>query len=264
MKRTQTRQVVIAAVAGIAGYAIQALATGAFAQVWPGRMVSLPIAILLGPWFGLMAGAITLSGASNAMLLGVGLLEAFVVGAAAQRRGSANSRRLPRVAGHRRRGRARTGPVRRRELVGRLALCPAAAPRRHVRSRAGRPAGRTARAPPRPRPGADVAPQRLCIPRLRAGRRRAGAPAQRRLGPCARRYRQEETGSVRIFELANSTSERITEYVKANTRVVEMLASSLGTLAEGSQTKRGHAALVLHQDSIPRSTTSPSSIDRDS
>src|SRR5262245_26087198 len=88
MNASLRRKIAVTAAAGVAGYAIQALATGALAQVWPGRMVSLPIAILLGPWFGLIAGALTLAGVSNAVTLGIGLLEAFIVGATARRRGS--------------------------------------------------------------------------------------------------------------------------------------------------------------------------------
>ena len=237
MNRTLRRQIAVAAAAGIAGYTIQALATGAFAQVWPGRMVSLPIAILLGPWFGLLAGAITLAGASNAVLLGIGLLEAFVVGATAQRRGSpilagslvwlVNAGAVVLAPGLF--GAANSSvvwPFALQQLLNGMCALVLADLLASLFARL-------------------IDDDRTQTPRLSSYAFRGfvlvgvvpvlllSAVSGHVLGD-----RQEETGSVRIFELASSTSERITEYVKANTRVVEMLAASLATLAEGNQTKR--------------------------
>jgi hypothetical protein len=43
------------------GLALQSTATGGMAQIWPGRIATLVVAILLGPWYGATASAIAAS-----------------------------------------------------------------------------------------------------------------------------------------------------------------------------------------------------------
>ena len=50
MKRLGVRPLTIAFAAGVGGFLLQWVAFGGFSQVWVGRMVTLPVAILLGPW----------------------------------------------------------------------------------------------------------------------------------------------------------------------------------------------------------------------
>ena len=149
---------------------------------------SLPVAILLGPWSGVVAAAIADSGTSPPSLLVIGLLEALVVGAARSGAGIAAPRRRALLA-----RRSALGSRWRRGLFGAATssssgLRTAAAPERHGRRRAGRPARRLSRAVLDDAAGRP--PSRLrcvCLPRLRARRRRAGAHAQRRPRPRARR-----------------------------------------------------------------------------
>src|SRR5688500_19759700 len=55
MRRLAVRPLTIAFAAGVGGFLLQWAAFGGFSQVWVGRMVTLPVAILLGPWYGLVA-----------------------------------------------------------------------------------------------------------------------------------------------------------------------------------------------------------------
>ena len=81
MHRNSFRRVAIALGAGLAALLAQSLATGGLAQIWPGRMLTLPAAILLGPWHGLLA---TLVGFSRDItivpILSLFLVEAVAVG----------------------------------------------------------------------------------------------------------------------------------------------------------------------------------------
>jgi signal transduction histidine kinase/CheY-like chemotaxis protein len=85
MSRIPVRPI-IALLAGAIGFLLQSTATGGFAQLWPGRMVTLPVAILLGPWWGALAGAITAwPDTSRATLMTICVVEALTVGFAARR-----------------------------------------------------------------------------------------------------------------------------------------------------------------------------------
>src|SRR5437879_105261 len=55
MVRPQLRHVAVAALAGVAGVALNVVPLPAVARLWPGRIVTLPIAMLYGPWYGLLA-----------------------------------------------------------------------------------------------------------------------------------------------------------------------------------------------------------------
>ena len=190
-------------------------------------MFSLPVAILLGPWYGMLAAGATLAGSSSAALVGIGLAEALVIGATVQRFGSpiiagaivwsAAASWLALAPGLFGITSGPTGPLALQQLLNGMCAVVVAdliatAGARFIGG------GNTT-----PRLGAyafrgfvmvGVVPVLLL-----------SAVAGRVLGD-----RQEETGSLRLFELATSASDRIHEYVTVNTRVVEMLAASLGTL----------------------------------
>jgi signal transduction histidine kinase/CheY-like chemotaxis protein len=214
---------------------LQALATGPFAQVWPGRTLSLAVAVLLGPWFGVLAAGITLAGIQSWAMLATGLIEAFAIGIAAERRGS------PVIAGalvwtgvalavefypgpfgasH-----SPLGPFALQQILNGMCAVVLADLLANVFVRFG---GSATESAPHLREYAfrgfvmvGVSPVLLL-----------GAVAGQVLGD-----RQEEAGKVRLFELATSTTDRIHEYVTVNTRVVETLAVSLGTLPDDPATR---------------------------
>jgi len=68
------------------GAALQKYASGGFAEVSPARIATLPVAILLGPWHGIVATLLaTLAGAVHPRVHIIRLLEALVVGIATRR-----------------------------------------------------------------------------------------------------------------------------------------------------------------------------------
>jgi signal transduction histidine kinase/CheY-like chemotaxis protein len=86
MKRMPLRPVTIALIAGLTGYLLQHVAGGPFAEVSPGRFLTLPIAILLGPWLGIVAAVIaSWETAVRPALLAIWIVEALIVGVAARR-----------------------------------------------------------------------------------------------------------------------------------------------------------------------------------
>jgi len=84
MNRATLRTAALCLAAGLAGLALQAVGVNAVQQIWPGRMVTLAAAILLGPWYGVAASALTLC-TSSPIILVTGVLEALIIGAAARR-----------------------------------------------------------------------------------------------------------------------------------------------------------------------------------
>jgi signal transduction histidine kinase/CheY-like chemotaxis protein/HPt (histidine-containing phosphotransfer) domain-containing protein len=88
MNRTFARRLGLAVVCGAAGFAINAIPVGAVAPLLLGRVITLPIAILFGPWFGALAAAISalpLRSGATAGLLALLPLEALVIGLLARR-----------------------------------------------------------------------------------------------------------------------------------------------------------------------------------
>ena len=86
MDRTLRRRLVIALLAGGVGLVIQRLSAGTFSQVFPGRVASLPVAILFGPWYGAIAAALVASVTPLKVLIPTAMLEAVIVGISARRR----------------------------------------------------------------------------------------------------------------------------------------------------------------------------------
>jgi signal transduction histidine kinase/DNA-binding NarL/FixJ family response regulator len=88
LRRAVERPIALALLAGALGAALNALPLGA--PVWPGRIVTLPVAILFGPWYGLLAAAVL--GAQlfvgHQVLWGIFLLEALTIGSLGRRRHS--------------------------------------------------------------------------------------------------------------------------------------------------------------------------------
>src|SRR5262245_54321030 len=91
MTRSTVRRLLVAIVCGAAGAIINSLPVGAVAPLLVGRIATLPIAILFGPWIGSISAAIGALGVrSTSPFLSIGLLvfEALVLGAVAARRKS--------------------------------------------------------------------------------------------------------------------------------------------------------------------------------
>jgi signal transduction histidine kinase/CheY-like chemotaxis protein len=84
INRKTLRAVSLCLAAGLAGLALQASGVNAVQQIWPGRILTLAVGILLGPWYGLAAAALTLATSPWAMVV-TGLVEAVLIGAAARR-----------------------------------------------------------------------------------------------------------------------------------------------------------------------------------
>jgi signal transduction histidine kinase/ActR/RegA family two-component response regulator len=80
------RSVALTLIASAVGALLQMAASGGFAQVSPDRMATLPVAILLGPWYGIAATIIaSLSSVAHPSELVTRVLEALVVGLTARR-----------------------------------------------------------------------------------------------------------------------------------------------------------------------------------
>jgi signal transduction histidine kinase/DNA-binding response OmpR family regulator len=84
MTRATLRHAAICVGAGAAGLALQTIGVNAVQPILPGRILTLTVAILLGPWSGMAATAIAL-GTSPLSILATGLVEACLIGFAARR-----------------------------------------------------------------------------------------------------------------------------------------------------------------------------------
>ncbi|HMB79752.1 MAG TPA: PDC sensor domain-containing protein, partial [Vicinamibacterales bacterium] len=91
MSRTTLKRFGIAVVCGLVGYAINMERQGSSAPLLIGRMVTLPVAILFGPWLGVVASLIAAAAGVGRFANGlwVAPLEALVIGIFAQRGRSA-------------------------------------------------------------------------------------------------------------------------------------------------------------------------------
>jgi signal transduction histidine kinase/CheY-like chemotaxis protein len=79
------QRLLLACAAGALGFALQQLPVPALAPIWPARSVTLPVAILLGPWYGVIATTLAIvTITSRWALVGICLVEAVVVGFAAR------------------------------------------------------------------------------------------------------------------------------------------------------------------------------------
>jgi signal transduction histidine kinase/DNA-binding response OmpR family regulator len=88
MTRSTVRRLGIAVLCGAAGAAMNSLPVGAVAPLLLGRIATLPVAILLGPWFGEVSavlGAAAVRGSLSVLSVTVLVLEALIIGAAARR-----------------------------------------------------------------------------------------------------------------------------------------------------------------------------------
>jgi len=88
MNRAFVLRVGLAVLSGIAGLAVNSYLTAGGPTLLLGRVVTLPIAILFGPWLGTLAaliGVLPLRTASSAALFAIVPAEALAVGIFAQR-----------------------------------------------------------------------------------------------------------------------------------------------------------------------------------
>jgi signal transduction histidine kinase/ActR/RegA family two-component response regulator len=86
MRRPAQRPLFATLASGALGLVLQWTATGGVAQIWPGRIATLTVSILLGPWYGVTATAIAIAPkASEPTFVVICLLEAIAIGAAARR-----------------------------------------------------------------------------------------------------------------------------------------------------------------------------------
>jgi len=88
MTRASVQRLGLALLSGAAGLAVNALPLGALAPLMPGRILTLPIAMLFGPWLGAVAaaiGALSLGTAATAAFLIILPVEALVIGAFTRR-----------------------------------------------------------------------------------------------------------------------------------------------------------------------------------
>ena len=81
--RTALQPIGIALAAGAGGILLQSLAFGGLVQMAPGRLATLPVAILLGPWLGTLAAAVGTASfiTTRPLLSAIFVLEACVIGA---------------------------------------------------------------------------------------------------------------------------------------------------------------------------------------
>src|SRR5580704_9397355 len=87
MTPARWRHLGVAVAAGVAGLAINLMPLGNLATLWPGRIITLPVAILLGPGFGALSALIAATPyyALPPVMMAVLLGEAVFIGAFAQR-----------------------------------------------------------------------------------------------------------------------------------------------------------------------------------
>src|SRR5687767_1014455 len=85
MIRLGRRPLAIALAAGAGGFFLHWAAFGGLGHLWLGRLVTLPVAILLGPWYGVVAaatGALALA-PTRPIFIAIFVAEALLVGGAA-------------------------------------------------------------------------------------------------------------------------------------------------------------------------------------
>ncbi len=83
MSVTLRRRVGVAAVCGLLGLALNAVQFGSLIPLQLGRTLTLPVAMLFGPWFGLLAALVStlpLIMVGGALQVGLGAIEALVLG----------------------------------------------------------------------------------------------------------------------------------------------------------------------------------------
>src|SRR3954453_9546464 len=87
MNRSVLKRLGLAVLCGLVGYALDIWRQGSTAPLLLGRIVTLPVAILFGPWYGALAAAIHALSGRGIVAVGLRLLpvEAIVVWTFARR-----------------------------------------------------------------------------------------------------------------------------------------------------------------------------------
>ena len=89
MGRTRAYRFALTLAAGLGGLLLQGLHITALTPIWPGRAITLTVAILLGPWYGLAATLIAIGPTtSRVALIVICLAEALIVGLFSRKHGS--------------------------------------------------------------------------------------------------------------------------------------------------------------------------------
>jgi signal transduction histidine kinase/CheY-like chemotaxis protein len=88
MTRSTVQRLGLAVLCGAAGAVINSLPVGAVAPLLLGRIATLPVAILFGPWYGglsAVVGAVGVRGSLSLLSIAILVIEAFIIGAVARR-----------------------------------------------------------------------------------------------------------------------------------------------------------------------------------
>src|SRR4029077_6520363 len=87
MTRSTVKRVGVAVLCGLLGLAVDLWREGSTAPLLLGRIITLPVAILLGPWYGALAALIHALSGRGLFAVGVRILplEAIVIGLFARR-----------------------------------------------------------------------------------------------------------------------------------------------------------------------------------
>jgi len=74
MKRNSVQRIGLAVACGLVGYALNRWRMGSAAPLLLGRVITLPIAILFGPWYGAISAVVAALPASGPFSVGIVLL----------------------------------------------------------------------------------------------------------------------------------------------------------------------------------------------
>src|SRR5688500_5389475 len=86
MGGTRAQRIALTLAAGLLGFLLQVTLIPGLTVIWPTRIVTLSVAILLGPWYGIAATLLAVGpSTARAALVAICVAEALVVGLSARR-----------------------------------------------------------------------------------------------------------------------------------------------------------------------------------
>ena len=81
MGRTRAQRLALTLTAGLLGYLLQIANVPGLVPIWPGRIVTLVVAILLGPWYGVAATILAFGPSTTRLaLVAICVIEALIIG----------------------------------------------------------------------------------------------------------------------------------------------------------------------------------------